>query len=128
MDTVGAVLGPGLAVVLMLVFTDIRHVLWFAVAPGIVAMAHCVEAFTNRNAQPVIDGYARMGIDLVGRYLARAGADSGTFEVIVAAGGAAEDSAPAWPARCDCPFTRRQRLGRCRAAPVQRGVRNRLWR
>lgn len=39
MDTVGAVLGPGLAVVLMLVFTDIRHVLWFAVAPGIVTMA-----------------------------------------------------------------------------------------
>ncbi|MGX5659231.1 MFS transporter [Castellaniella ginsengisoli] len=39
MDTVGAVLGPGLAVVLMLAFTDIRHVLWFAVAPGFVAMA-----------------------------------------------------------------------------------------
>ncbi len=41
-------------------------------ATGIDAMAHCVEAFTNRNAHPVIDGYARMGIDLVGRYLARA--------------------------------------------------------
>ena len=39
MDTVGAVLGPGLAVVLMLVFTDIRQVLWFAVVPGMVAMA-----------------------------------------------------------------------------------------
>ncbi len=39
MDTVGAVLGPGLAVVLMLAFTDIRHVLWFAVVPGAVAMA-----------------------------------------------------------------------------------------
>jgi MFS family permease len=38
MDTVGAVLGPGLAVALMLVFTDIRHVLWFAVVPGIIAM------------------------------------------------------------------------------------------
>ncbi|MGB6007715.1 MFS transporter [Castellaniella sp.] len=38
MDTVGAVLGPGLAVILMLVFTDIRHVLWFGVVPGIVAM------------------------------------------------------------------------------------------
>lgn len=38
MDTVGAVLGPGLAVVLMLVFTDIRHVLWFAAVPGVVAM------------------------------------------------------------------------------------------
>lgn len=41
-------------------------------ATGIDAMAHCVEAFTNRNAHPVIDGYARMGIDLVGKYLARA--------------------------------------------------------
>ena len=39
MDTVGAVLGPGLAVVLMLLFSDIRHVLWFAVVPGVVAMA-----------------------------------------------------------------------------------------
>ncbi|KAB0612733.1 MFS transporter [Castellaniella defragrans] len=39
MDTVGAVLGPALAVVLMLAFTDIRHVLWFAVVPGVVAMA-----------------------------------------------------------------------------------------
>ncbi|WP_322998168.1 MFS transporter [Castellaniella sp.] len=38
MDTVGAVLGPAMAVVLMLVFADIRHVLWFAVAPGVVAM------------------------------------------------------------------------------------------
>ena len=41
-------------------------------ATGIDAMAHCVEAFTNRNAHPVIDGYARMGIELVGKYLARA--------------------------------------------------------
>ena len=39
MDTVGAVLGPCLAVVLMLALTDIRLVLWFAVVPGIVAMA-----------------------------------------------------------------------------------------
>ncbi|MDO5606455.1 MAG: iron-containing alcohol dehydrogenase [Paracoccus sp. (in: a-proteobacteria)] len=44
-------------------------------ATGVDAMAHCVEAFTNRNAHPVIDGYARMGIDLVGRYLARAVSD-----------------------------------------------------
>ncbi|MCJ8141095.1 iron-containing alcohol dehydrogenase [Falsirhodobacter halotolerans] len=41
-------------------------------ATGIDAMAHCVEAFTNVNAHPVIDGFARMGIDLVGRFLARA--------------------------------------------------------
>lgn len=41
-------------------------------ATGIDAMAHCVEAFTNINAHPVIDGYARIGFALVGRYLARA--------------------------------------------------------
>ncbi len=41
-------------------------------ATGIDAMAHCVEAFTNRNAHPMIDSYARMGIDLVGEILARA--------------------------------------------------------
>ena len=39
MDTLGAVLGPGLAVALMLLFSDIRAVLWFAVVPGILAMA-----------------------------------------------------------------------------------------
>ena len=41
-------------------------------ATGIDAMAHCVEAFTNINAHDLIDGYARMGIRLVGKYLARA--------------------------------------------------------
>lgn len=41
-------------------------------ATGIDALAHCVEAFTNLKSHPLIDGYARMGIDLVGRYLARA--------------------------------------------------------
>lgn len=44
-------------------------------ATGVDAMAHCVEAFTNKNAHPVIDGFARMGIELVGTYLARAVAD-----------------------------------------------------
>jgi len=39
MDTVGAVLGPGLAILLMLAYADIRLVLWFAVAPAVVAMA-----------------------------------------------------------------------------------------
>ena len=39
MDTVGAFLGPLLAVVLMHVFVnDIRTVLWFAVVPGVVAV------------------------------------------------------------------------------------------
>ena len=44
-------------------------------ATGIDALAHCVEAFTNIKAHPLIDGYASLGIALVGRYLARAVAD-----------------------------------------------------
>ncbi|MGK6315523.1 iron-containing alcohol dehydrogenase [Neorhizobium sp. DT-125] len=46
-------------------------------ATGIDAMAHCVEAFTNRRAHPMIDDFARMGFRLVGRYLARAVRDGG---------------------------------------------------
>ncbi|MER1967273.1 MFS transporter [Castellaniella sp. GW247-6E4] len=38
MDTVGAVLGPALAVLLMLAWSDIRWVLWFAVVPSAIAM------------------------------------------------------------------------------------------
>lgn len=49
-------------------------------ATGIDAMAHCVEALTNVNAHPVIDGFARMGIGLVGRYLARAVEDGSDTE------------------------------------------------
>lgn len=41
-------------------------------ATGLDALAHCVEAFTNIRAHDLIDGYARMGIALVGRYLKRA--------------------------------------------------------
>ncbi|SMC77771.1 iron-containing alcohol dehydrogenase [Primorskyibacter flagellatus] len=41
-------------------------------ATGVDAMAHCVEAFTSLRAHDMIDGYARMGIGLVGRYLRRA--------------------------------------------------------
>ncbi|PLU54282.1 alcohol dehydrogenase [Sinorhizobium medicae] len=41
-------------------------------ATGVDAMAHCVEAFTNRKSHPMIDGFARMGFNLVGKYLARA--------------------------------------------------------
>ncbi|WP_349294691.1 iron-containing alcohol dehydrogenase (plasmid) [Thioclava sp. 'Guangxiensis'] len=44
-------------------------------ATGVDAMAHCVEAFTNIHAHDLVDGYARMGISLVGRYLKRAVAD-----------------------------------------------------
>ena len=49
-------------------------------ATGIDAMAHCVEAFTNRKAHPLIDGYARMGFGLVARYLPRAVADGADAE------------------------------------------------
>lgn len=49
-------------------------------ATGIDAMAHCVEAFTNRRAHPLIDAYARQGIALVGRYLPRAVADGSDAE------------------------------------------------
>lgn len=41
-------------------------------ATGVDAMAHCVEAFTNKRAHPMIDGSARMGFHLVGKFLARA--------------------------------------------------------
>lgn len=49
-------------------------------ATGVDALAHCVEAFTNIKAHPMIDGYARLGIELVGRYLARAVADGSDTE------------------------------------------------
>jgi alcohol dehydrogenase class IV len=47
---------------------------------GVDAMAHCVEAFTNKKAHPLIDMYALEGIRLVGRYLARAVADGTDVE------------------------------------------------
>jgi len=49
-------------------------------ANGVDAMAHCVEAFTNIRAHGMIDGYARMGISLVGRYLRRAVEDGSDTE------------------------------------------------
>ncbi|WP_343505013.1 iron-containing alcohol dehydrogenase [Alloyangia pacifica] len=49
-------------------------------ATGIDAMAHCVEAFTNIRAHDLIDGYARMGISLVGKYLRRAVEDGADTE------------------------------------------------
>lgn len=41
-------------------------------ATGVDALAHCVEAYTNRKAHPLIDLYALEGIRLVGRFLPRA--------------------------------------------------------
>ncbi len=49
-------------------------------ATGVDAMAHCVEAYTNRKAHPVIDLYALEGVRLVGQYLARAVADGNDAE------------------------------------------------
>ena len=49
-------------------------------ATGIDAMAHCVESFTNIHAHDLIDGYARMGFSLVGRYLKRAVQNGGDLE------------------------------------------------
>ncbi|AYD02648.1 iron-containing alcohol dehydrogenase [Neorhizobium sp. NCHU2750] len=49
-------------------------------ATGVDAMAHCVEAFTNRRTHPMIDGFARMGFRLVGKYLARAVKDGSDRE------------------------------------------------
>jgi alcohol dehydrogenase class IV len=49
-------------------------------ATGIDAMAHCVEAFTNRKAHPFIDNYARLGFGLVARYLPRAVRDGSDAE------------------------------------------------
>ncbi|MBO0906069.1 iron-containing alcohol dehydrogenase [Jiella sonneratiae] len=49
-------------------------------ATGVDAMAHCVEAFTSRRSHPIVDAYALQGIDLVGRYLARAVQDGSDIE------------------------------------------------
>lgn len=49
-------------------------------ATGVDALAHCVEAFTSKRAHPAIDLFAREGIALVGRYLARAVRDGADVE------------------------------------------------
>ncbi|GAK71892.1 putative iron-containing alcohol dehydrogenase [Agrobacterium rubi TR3 = NBRC 13261] len=49
-------------------------------ATGIDAMAHCVEAFTSKRSHPMIDGFARMGFHLVGKYLGRAVRDGSDRE------------------------------------------------
>jgi alcohol dehydrogenase class IV len=49
-------------------------------ATGVDAMAHCVEAFTSKRSHPMIDGFARMGIHLVGQFLGRAVKDGADRE------------------------------------------------
>lgn len=52
MDTVGAVLGPALAIVLMLWLADIQLVLWFAVIPATVAVALIVTGVKEPTHRP----------------------------------------------------------------------------
>jgi alcohol dehydrogenase class IV len=49
-------------------------------ATGIDALAHCIEAFANRFAHPLVDTYAIEGIRRVGRFLERAVRDGGDLE------------------------------------------------
>jgi MFS family permease len=52
MDTVGAVLGPALAIVLMLWLADIQLVLWFAVIPAAVAVVLIVTGVKEPTQLP----------------------------------------------------------------------------
>lgn len=47
---------------------------------GVDALAHSVEAFTNINAHPLVDGYARLGIGLAGQHLVAASTDGENAE------------------------------------------------
>jgi alcohol dehydrogenase class IV len=38
-------------------------------ATGLDALAHCLEAYTNKFAHPLVDAYALEGIRLAGRFL-----------------------------------------------------------
>ena len=49
-------------------------------ATGVDALAHCVEAYTNKNAHPIIDHYALQGIRLIGTHLPRAVANGADTE------------------------------------------------
>lgn len=50
------------------------------VSTGVDALAHCVEAYTNKKAHPTIDLYALEGIKLVGQWLERAAANGSDRE------------------------------------------------
>lgn len=47
---------------------------------GIDALCHCIEAYTNKFAHPIVDVYALEGIRLAGTYLARAVKDGKDLE------------------------------------------------
>jgi MFS family permease len=63
LDTVGAFMGPLLAVGLMIIYADnIRTVLWFACVPALIAVA--VLAFGIQEPKPVADGKRKPGLNL----------------------------------------------------------------
>jgi len=49
-------------------------------ATGMDALCHCIEAYANRYAHPLIDMYALQGIELIGRYLEQAYQDGKNLE------------------------------------------------
>jgi alcohol dehydrogenase class IV len=49
-------------------------------ATGLDALAHCIEAYTNKFAHPMVDVYALEGIALCGRFLLRAVQSPGDLE------------------------------------------------
>jgi alcohol dehydrogenase class IV len=49
-------------------------------ATGMDALTHCIEAYTNKYAHPMVDLYAIEGIRLAGRFLARAVQDGADLE------------------------------------------------
>lgn len=52
----------------------------FTAETGMDALCHCIEAYTNLNAHPLVDTYALKGIALVSAYLLRAVADGTDLE------------------------------------------------
>jgi alcohol dehydrogenase len=49
-------------------------------ATGIDALTHCIEAYANRFAHPIVDAYALEGVRLIGANIARAVADGRDLE------------------------------------------------
>ncbi len=52
----------------------------FTAETGMDALSHCIEAYTNINAHPLVDTYALKGIELISKYLLRAVKDGSDME------------------------------------------------
>ena len=64
LDSVGAVIGPALAVALMIVFAgDIRTVMWFAVVPAVITVV-LLTAYVREPVRPHLEGPARLPLAL----------------------------------------------------------------